>query len=189
MVRERIRRLAPGAASRGFSAAELIVVVAIVGTLTAIGMPTFLSYWKGSTLRAGTQEVTALLNSGRQLAIKENQSVCVKGDVTAATYGTRLRFTVGSCQPSSSTTYCNPAGGTTTDCVWRGAGTDGAGYVELANRVQVMAPATDVRFTYLGAAAAGGSFLVCNPAGSTTRARVTVAPSGRISTAYENAPC
>src|ERR671930_2144930 len=74
------------ALQRGFSLPELMVVVGIVAVLAAIGLPTLLSYYRASTLTAGAQELQAILNSGRQLAISRNGWVCVQQA------GTRVRF-------------------------------------------------------------------------------------------------
>jgi Tfp pilus assembly protein FimT len=165
---------------RGFSVAELIVVVAVIGLVMAVGMPTFVSYWRTSTVKAGAQELIALLNNGRQLAIRENESVCVKADVASPSYGTRLRYLRGSC---AATQTCTATAGVS-PCIWTGAGTDSNGYVTLSNDMQVQPPATDVLFTYLGAANPGGTFSVrwTNNTGAT--ATVTLAASGRVNYAF-----
>lgn len=176
MVLERIRRLG----SHGFSLVELIVVVAVIGILTAVGMPTFITYWRTSTLKAGAQEVVALLNQGRQLAIKENESVCVKSDVSNPSYGTRLRYLRGTCAAAAT---CASTGNVS-PCIWTGAGTDGNGYVTLSNRIEMRPPTTDVVFTYLGASTPGGTYTVRvmdNTSGTST---VTVAASGRINYSF-----
>lgn len=171
MVFERIRRLN----ARGFSLAELIVVVAVIGILAAVGMPTFISYLRTSTLKGGAQELVAALNQGRQLAIKENESVCIKSDVANPNYGTKIRFVRGNCTTTatcSSTANVSP-------CVWTGPGTDSSGYVTLSNRIEARPPAADVSFTYLGAASAG-SFSVRAIDNTSGTATVSVAASGRI---------
>jgi prepilin-type N-terminal cleavage/methylation domain-containing protein len=186
MVRRRIRPLAPGPAKQtGFSVAELIVVLAVIGVLAALSMPTFLSYWRGATLRGGAQEAVAALNAGRQLAIRENQTVCIQG-VTASSYDVKLRYIIGT---SCSTTQTCVANGNVPPCIWTGAGTDGDGYVTLSNGMQVKPPATDVMFTYLGAASPAGTFYVRSPNNTASCASLAVAASGRITTAYLNAGC
>jgi Tfp pilus assembly protein FimT len=62
---------------RGFSVAELIAIVAVVGVLFALGIPTFVSAWRASAVRAGAEEVATLLNGARQLALNRNEPVCV----------------------------------------------------------------------------------------------------------------
>ena len=154
MVHERIRRLGV----RGVGLAELIVVVTILGLLAALGVPYLISYWQASTLTAGAQELQTILNGARQLAIRNNTSVCVKRNSTGIQYLT------------------NGCGGAT----WTGAGTDNAGWMTLVNGVQITAgPAADIVFTYLGAAAPGGTYTVKAPSNAQT-VTVTVSASGRV---------
>ena len=162
--------------ARGFSLAELIIVVAVIGVLSAIGMPYFLAYYRTATLKGGAQEVVALLNQGRQIAIKENESVCIKSNVANPSYGTRVRYLRGSC---TATSTC-AATGNVSPCIWAGAGTDNSGYVTLSNNIELQPPGTDVTFTYLGAAT-GGTFTVRAVDNTSATATVTVAASGRVS--------
>ena len=137
---------------------ELVVVVAIIGIIMAVSTPVFLSYWRTSTLRAGAEELSAILNGARMLAIKENTNVCVTNTGTAARY------------------HVAPAacGGT----AWTGVGTDSAGNFRLANNVAVTG-GVNVTFTYLGAAAPAGTFTVTNPVDGRTM-NVIVASTGRV---------
>jgi len=135
---------------------ELVVVVAIIGIIMAIGLPLFLTFWQTSTLKAGAEELAAIVNGGRLLAIKENQSVCVSSG------GSTVRYLVGGC------------GGT----VWTGPGTDGSGNIRLANSVTVSST-TNVVFSYLGAATTAGTFTVQNPVDGRTLS-VVVASTGRV---------
>lgn len=140
----------------GFSLPELIVTVAVVGILTAISVPYFVSYWRAATLRAGAQELATALNSARQLAISRNTSVCVTND------GTRVQYLVGGCAGAA----------------WIGPGTDGAGWISLANGVRVTGSTANASFTYLGAAN-GATYTVQNPQDGKTLS-VVVAVSGRV---------
>ena len=165
--------------ARGFSLAELIIVVAVIGVLSAIGMPYFISYYRASALKGGAQEVVALLNQGRQIAIKENEAVCIKSDVANPNYGTKIRYLRGSCTAANTCA----ATGNVSPCIWTGAGTDQNGYVTLSENIQVRPPATDVTFTYLGASS-GGSYTVRVVTNTSATSTVTVAASGRISYAF-----
>jgi Tfp pilus assembly protein FimT len=136
---------------------ELVVVVAIVGIIMAVSTPAFLSYWRTSTLRAGAEELAAILNNARQLAIKENTSVCVRR------HGSRVRYHTPAC------------GG----AAWTGLGTDANGDIRLSNNVTVSADTANVTFTYLGAASTPGTFTVRNPVDGRTLS-VIVASTGRV---------
>src|SRR5437879_8655426 len=71
LVHERIRRLGV----RGVGLAELIVVMAILGLLAAIGVPYLVSYWQATTLPAGTQELQTIAHGQRPLAIRNKAYV------------------------------------------------------------------------------------------------------------------
>jgi prepilin-type N-terminal cleavage/methylation domain-containing protein len=146
---------------RGFSLAELMVVVGIVAVLAAIGLPTLLSYYRASTLTAGAQELQTILNAGRQLAINRNAWVCVEQA------GTRVRF-----RPATAANNC-------TGPPWTGPGTDSGGWMTLTNGVRITAATANVIFNYLGAAAQTGTYTVQNPTNNGTTT-VTVVASGRI---------
>ena len=120
-----------------------------------------MSYWKAATLKAGAQELATVLNGARQLAIRDNTSVCVEQS------GTRVRYLKGSSPCSSGT-------------VWTGPGTDSNGWFTLANAVEVTATTANVVFAYLGNATTAGAYTVRNPVDSSTLT-VTVASSGRVS--------
>jgi prepilin-type N-terminal cleavage/methylation domain-containing protein len=142
----------------GFSFAELLITVAIIGVITAIAAPTLWTYWQTMTLKSGAQELVGILNRGRQLAITRNGSVCVMRNGV-----TQIRYHLDTC----------------VGAVWTGPGTDNAGWFTLTNNLQVSAATANVLFTNLGAAAPGGTYTVRNPATAQVLT-VTVAGSGRI---------
>ena len=146
-----------GLSRRGFSLAELMVVMAITGLVAAASTPWMITYWRSATLRAAGEELAAGLNRARQLAIAQNQSVCVE------VVNTRYRYRLNGC------------GGT----IWTGPGTDVNGYYRLANNVTLATPATNPAFTYLGAAAPGATLTITNPQGGATR-NVVISVSGRV---------
>jgi len=149
-----------GAGGRaGFSAAELIVVVAVVGVLFTMTIPFFLRYYQATAVKAASQQVVALLNQARQLAIQTNSTlgVCVNLPST-----TQMQFLQDGC------------GGT----AWIGTGTNDAGRVDLPQGFTV-GPATDVTFNYLGAAQPAVTYTVTNASTGTTL-RVSIAISGQI---------
>jgi prepilin-type N-terminal cleavage/methylation domain-containing protein len=164
---------------QGFSLAELIVVVAVIGVLMVVGMPTFISYQRNAAIRGGAQELVALLNQGRQFAVKENQTVCVNSDVAFPNYGTKLQYTLRSGTNCAATTKCT-SNGYTAPCVLTFAGSDASGYVTLSNRVEWRQPSSNIYFTYLGAAGIGATALVRAMDDTASTSTVTVAVSGRV---------
>ena len=141
---------------KGFTLAELLVVMAILAVVAATSTPWLITYWRSATLRAAAEELAAGLNRGRQLAISQNKSVCVEVS------GTRYRYRLTDC------------GGT----IWTGPGTDASGFYRLANNVTLATPPNNPVFTYLGAAT-GATLTVTNPQGGATR-NVVVSVSGRV---------
>ena len=144
------------ASRRGFSATELIVVCGILGLLAAVSVPYFLRYYQSAALKAATEEIMVFLNQGRQVAIKENQPVCVQRTSTA------LQLRVNGCSGT----------------VWLGPGTDSAGNLKLPTGFTVASSADPV-FSYLGAASPAATFTVTNTRDGRTLT-VTVAASGRV---------
>jgi prepilin-type N-terminal cleavage/methylation domain-containing protein len=143
----------------GFSVTELIVVVGVLGIIMAASTPFFLSYLRTSALRAGAEEMVTVLNRARQIAIRDNTSMCVTND------GTRVQYHIATCAGT----------------IWTGPDTDVAGFIPLVNNITV-ASAQNVVFTYLGTAAVSGTYTVTNPKDGRTLS-VNVASSGRVSIA------
>jgi prepilin-type N-terminal cleavage/methylation domain-containing protein len=143
--------------SRGFTLAELLVLLAIVGILSTMSVGAFVTYWHAAAVKGGAQELKTLLNQARQLAIAQNTTVCVNQS------GTSVQFLTGGC------------GGT----VWTGPGTDGNGWFTLQNSVNVSSTTANVVFDYMGAGTTAGTYTVQNPVDNSTMT-VTVALSGRI---------
>jgi type IV fimbrial biogenesis protein FimU len=143
---------------RGFGMAELIVVVAVIGLLAALAVPSFLTYWQSSTVTAGAAEMASILNRGRQLAIAQNTSVCVQVS------GTSVRFRTVSCAGT----------------IWTGPGTTSAGILSLSNGLQISNSGASIIFTNAGGANTGGPYVVTDPRTSRTRS-VVVSATGRVS--------
>ena len=146
----------PGLSQDGYSIAELMVVVAIIGILVTSSAPFFLSYYQAAKLKTAAEEIAGYLNQGRQLAIRTNNPVCVQ--VTATT----IFFRLGSCAGT----------------IWAGAGTTGAGNINLPQDITIVASANPI-FSYLGAATPAASYTVTNTQTGLSL-HVTLAASGRI---------
>jgi type II secretion system protein H len=139
----------------GFTLVEIMLVVGIIGIMTAIATPMFLSYYQGAQLRVAAEEVVTFLNQGRQLAITQNGVICVHISPTA------MHYHQGSCA------------GTT----WTGPGTDAAGNIAVPAGITLLTTA-DPTFNYLGAST-GATYTITHTQ-SSTLVHVVVALSGRV---------
>ncbi|MGH7323070.1 MAG: GspH/FimT family pseudopilin [Candidatus Rokuibacteriota bacterium] len=144
-------------AQRGFTAAEVLVVMAIVGIMALVAIPTLFSYSRASTVKAAAEEMVAGLNSARHLAIVRNRTVCLE-----VANANQYRFWLGSCGAGT---------------VWTGPETGANGFVTLGNDVTVTTTANPV-FDRLGAAPTQATFTISNADGATRS--VVVAASGRV---------
>jgi len=140
----------------GYSIAELMVVVAIIGILAATSTPFFISYYQAAKLKTAAEDIVGFINQGRQLAIRTNNNVCVQVSATA------MNYRQGGC------------GGT----VWVGAGTDAAGNVKAPEGIALTASANPV-FSYLGSATPAASYTITNT-DTGLSLHVNVSASGRL---------
>ena len=138
----------------GFSLVELLVLLVVVGALFSLALPAFMSYYKSAHVRAAASGIAAYLNQGRQLAIQQNQRVCVHIASTA------LHYALGSCAGT----------------VWVGPGTDAAGNIPAPGGI-VLTTTADPVFSNLGAAAPAASITVTDGSASLS---VIVSASGRV---------
>jgi len=145
---------ATGNDPRGFSLAELCVLLAVIGSLCVLALPEFLSYYRTAQLRAAVYDVASQLNLGRQMAIQRNQSVCVSIGTAAPQYY------LGSCSGSRLT-------GVTSDADGNASSHPGITLTSSANPI----------FSNLGAAAPAATITVSQ---GTQTLTVTVSASGRV---------
>jgi len=156
MARDRMKPLVD---ERGYSLAELLVLIGVIAILAIISVPTFLGYIQSSTLQAGARELATAINRGRQLAVSRNTTVCIQLS------GTAITLRPGGC---AATPYTGP-------------GTDGNGVIRLTNGMRVsFAGGSSVVFSNLGAATTANTFTVTNPVNNLTRS-VVVSASGQVS--------
>jgi Tfp pilus assembly protein FimT len=141
----------------GYSIAEILLVVGIIGIIAVLATPMFLRYYQGAQLRIAAEEVAAFLNQGRQLAITQNGSICVHINSTA------MHYHQGSCA------------GTT----WTGPGTDVSGNIAVPAGITLSTNADPI-FNYLGGTTTGATYTITHTQ-SSTLVHVVVAVSGRVS--------
>ena len=146
---------------RGFSMAELLVAVAVLGIVAALGYPYVATYLQSAQLRGAAQEVATIVNGARQLAIARNTNVCVTVSGTGALYRTGTS---------------NACGG---GAVYTGPGTAADGTMTLQNTMQISGTTANVTFSSLGAAVTAGTYTVRNPNTGLTR-NVVVSAAGRV---------
>ena len=139
----------------GFTIGEVALTLAIIGILSLLATPMFLSYYQAARVRVGSEEIATFLNQGRQLAIQQNTSVCVHITSTA------MHYHIGSCS------------GTT----WVGAGTDSSGNLKAPDGITLSATADPI-FNYLGAATTAATYTITNSQAGKSQ-HVVVAASGR----------
>ena len=157
----RQQRSATRRAEGGFTLAELIVLIAVIGILSIMAIPSFLSYYQAATLKSGAQQFAALINQAREIAIKENDNLCVK-----MSSPTQMTYVRNNC---------------TTGTAWVGTGTDAAGNINLPPRISAAGPAAanSPIFNYVGAALPAATFTLTNIETGATLT-VSVAASGRV---------
>lgn len=142
---------------RGFTLVELIAALAVIGIISMVATPLFMTFLRASETRGASREVAALLHQARELAIATNSSYRVEVD----TAGNRLRFVDAS-----------------TSAPWIGPGTNDQGYRKLENQTRLTNVTANPTFNPLGSAG-GGTITVQNAQG-TSSLNVIVGSSGRI---------
>jgi prepilin-type N-terminal cleavage/methylation domain-containing protein len=158
-----IGRRSCGGDERGWSLAELLVVLVVIAIITAVAMPLLLSYWQSATVRAGAQELRTALNAAKQLAITLRKPICLQ-PLGASAYQFHQVTCVGAVVPPAVA-----------------PGSDATGTFQLQNNVvlSVTAGSAAPVFSPLGGATVG-QFTVTGLNG--TALTVSVSGAGRITT-------
>jgi Tfp pilus assembly protein FimT len=156
----------------GFTVVELVVLVAVISILCAIGFPLYLSYSRAQETDSAARVVVVALNQARQLAVTRGISFSIE---TQTNPNNRMRFCSGTVAPC-------PGGQ-----VYTGAETDPNGWRTLENGSRFIAgPA--ITFSSLGAATVSGIVTVQNSSASGSL-DVCVSPSGRIKVQAPGSAC
>jgi len=144
-------------AEQGFSLTELVVFIAVVGVLFVMTIPFFVRYYQAAAARADVQQVITLFNQARELAVKQNGTVCVTMPTNR-----QMVFRLSTCAGT----------------VWTGPGTDDVGNINLPPGFTI-GPLSNVRFTYLGAAMETATYTMTNTTTSHT-STISITLSGRV---------
>src|SRR5499426_2868035 len=164
------RRFRSGAA--GFSVVELVVLTAVIMTLSAIGFPLYLSYSRAQETDGAARTIVVALNQGRQLAVTRGISFSAELQTNP---NNRARLCSGTVVPC-------PGGN-----VYTGAQTDTNGWHTLENGSRITQGPT-ITFNSLGAATANGVVRVQNSS-ATGSLDICVSPSGRDRVQAVGATC
>lgn len=84
-----VRRFYHLRTSQGFTMIELVIMVALVGILTAVAVPSFIQMRNSLNYRGAARDVASILRNARSLAISENREYQVDIDTVNRQY--RLR--------------------------------------------------------------------------------------------------
>jgi prepilin-type N-terminal cleavage/methylation domain-containing protein len=76
LVNRAIRR--SGGARRGYTVAEILVVVAIIGLISLVAVPQFATFYRGNKMRSAVRTFTTKLRSAQQLAITSNSAIEIR---------------------------------------------------------------------------------------------------------------
>jgi len=144
---------------------ELMVVIAIIGIISIVATPLFMTFLRAMETRGASQELATLLNQARQLAIATNSKYRVEIDPD----NNQLRFAQST---DGGDTYSS-----------RPSPTDGQDYWRPVNQARLTCrkpePPSFITFNPLGSADVVGTITVQNASG-TSSLNVVVSQSGRI---------
>lgn len=163
IYKNRSNRSTGGRSEKGFTLVELLVVVAIMGTLAIVAIPIFSTWIENASYKEVAWGVSSVLNDGREAAITQNLEYRTELDVV----GKRYRLTRGNL-PAGSTawTTVKPWEEVSAVAGWAtGAGCAGG----------------SVNITFSPDGSSDGGTVCVKDGGGTTRYRVVVSStSGRV---------
>lgn len=94
------------AGEQGLTLIELMVTVAVLAILLAVGVPNMSSYWQQSRLVSASEAVYSNLHLLRSVALARNQEIYAKFGNTGGTGWCMALAELDSCDCSDSTTTC-----------------------------------------------------------------------------------
>lgn len=153
---------------RGLTLVELMVAIAVIGIISMMATPLFMTFLRAMETRGAAGELVTLLNQARQMAIATNSSYRVEIEPD----NNRLRFvrTSGDAAPG-----CNPGNPGNPVCI--GPGTDDQGYRRLENQARLVNVTANPTFNHLGTGNNGTITVQDSRSSSSLRVRIS---TGRI---------
>lgn len=153
----------------GFSLAELLVVIGIIGILAVVTLPVFVNVLQTQQARGAAQELVTLLNQAKQLAISTNSRY-------------RVQINTGTNQLCFQQSM---NGGATYSPCLIGPGTDANGFRKLENQARLVNVTANPTFNHLGA---GGSGTITVQDSMSSSSLGVVVSNGRIRICPPNCP-
>ena len=159
---------------RGFTLVELMVIIAIIGIISTMATPLFMTFLRASETRGASRELAALLHQARELAIARNTNYRVEIEQD----NNRLRFAQST---DGGTTYSPPQPPV--------PGTDGQGYRRLENQARLSNVTIDPpRFTFNHLGTANAGTITVQDSKSSSSLNVVISSMGRIRICPPNCP-
>lgn len=167
---------------RGFTAAELMVTLAIVAVLTAVAVPSFQSVFTTMRLSSYANELVAASMLARTRAISQNATVKLCQSADGATCGTGTGWESGylvTCESNDGLVCTNAPGSAPTVLVLAIQKSAAAGW-----KITEASGLTAIEFKPTGTGATPAVLTVCrqSPLGAMERV-VRITPTGRTSVA------
>jgi prepilin-type N-terminal cleavage/methylation domain-containing protein len=154
---------------RGFTLVELMVIIAIIGIISTMATPLFMTFLRAMETRGASQELATLLNQAKQLAISTNCPYRLEID----TVNNQLRFA----------SKKDPITGVCTTNTWTGEG-----YRRLENQARLSnTNRPSYAFNHLGTTPDTGTITV-QDSKSNSSLNVVISSMGRIRICPPNCP-